>query len=466
MPSTVEKISGNQVRLHFEVSAQTFGEALQKTYLKMRGKIRVPGFRPGKAPRKIIERMYGETVFYDDAMNDVVAEEYDRAVEEHDLFTVDQPTLEDMDEIKPGEDLHFSIVVYVKPEVTLGQYEGLKAVRYIHKVTDEEIDRRIDQDVAKATTLEDVEGRAVQSGDTVTLNYSGSVDGVKFDGGTAENQTLEIGSHTFIEGFEDQLIGMEIGQEATIHVTFPEQYHSANLAGKPADFEVKILGIQEKVKPALDDDFAADVSDYTTFEEYKAAIVKELEDQAAERTRTRLENDLIQQAVDAADCDIPEAMIKRELEYQRRQIELNMMYQGMRLEDYYKYTGQTQQDLDDANRPRALNDLKTRLVLEAIVAKEQPEITDEDVDAQIAETAKRYGRDAASYKETITPQMMESMREQAKLRKVLDRMIDTAVIEDKDDKDQIDVNAMADDMMQVVENLEDEAADETEDSES
>ena len=462
MSSTVEKISGNQVRIHFDVPAEAFEAAIQKAYLKMRGRIRVPGFRPGKAPRKVIENMYGADIFYEDAFNEVAQEQYDAAIDEHDLFPVDQPTVDNVDEMKAGENLQFSITVYVKPEVTLGSYEGLKATRFVHTVTDEEIDRRIQQDVAKATTAEDVEGRPVQEGDTVKLNYSGSVDGVKFEGGTAENQTLEIGSGAFIPGFEEQLVGMNIDEEKTIKVTFPKEYHAEDLAGKEADFEVKILGIQQAVKPELDDDFAADVSDYTTFEEYKAAIVKELQEQADNSTRVRLENDLIQQATDASDCDIPEAMIARQLETMKQRLKYNMMYQGLKFEDYLKYTGQTEADVDEQNRPQAINDVKMELVMEAIVSKEQPDVTDEDVDKQIEERAKRYNRPVDSYRENMSEREMENIREEVKMRKVLDKMIDTAVIEDKDDKDQVNLDQVADDMMQVADTLEDETKEDQE----
>ena len=248
--------------------------------------------------------------------------------------------------------------------------------------------------------------------------------------------------------------GKEIFTEKTIQVTFPEKYHSEELAGKNADFEVKILGIQQSVKPELDDDFAADVSDYTTFEEYKAAIVKELQEAADNNTRVRLENDLIQQATDAADCDIPDAMVNRQLEAMKQRLKYNMMYQGLRFEDYLKYTGQTEADVDEQNRPQALNEVKTDLVIEAIVAKEQPEVTDADVEKQTEERAKRYGRTVEEYREKLSEREMESIREEVKIRKVLDKMIDTAVIEDKDDKDQVNLDQVADDVMQVVDDIE------------
>ena len=265
MGYTVEKISGNQVKINFEIASEKFDEAVQKAYLKVRGRVAVPGFRKGKAPRKLIEKMYGEGVFYDDAFDILFPAEYEAAVKENDLQVVDRPEVDEMKQIGVGKDLQFSIKVFVKPDVELGNYKGLKAVKYVHKVTDEEIDNRIQQDVDKATTMADVTDRAVENGDTVNLNYAGTVDGVAFEGGTAENQTLEIGSGHFIPGFEEQMIGMQIGEEKDLNVKFPDEYHAENLKGKDAVFHVKVNGIQTKVVPALDDDFAADVSEFDTW---------------------------------------------------------------------------------------------------------------------------------------------------------------------------------------------------------
>ncbi len=309
MGYTVEKISGNQVKIAFEIAAEKFDEAVQKAYLKVRGRVNVPGFRKGKAPRKLIESMYGEGVFYDDAFDILFPGEYEAAVKENDLKVVDRPEVDEVKQIGVGKDLQFTIKVFVRPDVELGDYKNLKATKFVHKVTDEEIDNRIQQDVDKATTMADVTDRAVEKGDTVNLNYAGTVDGVAFEGGTAENQTLEIGSGHFIPGFEDQMIGMSIGEEKDLNVTFPEEYHAENLKGKAAVFHVKVNGIQAKVVPALDDDFAADVSEFNTFDEYKQNIVKELNERAQKNADTQLENDLVQQAVDASDCDIPDAMI-------------------------------------------------------------------------------------------------------------------------------------------------------------
>ena len=267
MGYTVEKISGNQVKITFEISADKFSDAVQKAYLKVRGRLNVPGFRKGKAPRRLIETMYGENVFYDDAFDILFPDEYEAAVKENDLQVVDRPEVDEVKQIGVGKDLIFSVKVFVKPDVELGQYKGLKAVKYVHKVTEEEVDERIQKDVEKATTMADVTDRPVENGDTVNLDYAGTVDGVAFEGGTAQNQTLEIGSGHFIPGFEEQMIGMSIGEEKDLQVKFPDEYHAEELKGRDAVFHVKVNGIQAKVVPALDDDFAADVSEFDTFKE-------------------------------------------------------------------------------------------------------------------------------------------------------------------------------------------------------
>ena len=367
MGYTVEKISGNQVKIAFEIASEKFDEAVQKAYLKVRGRVNVPGFRKGKAPRKLIESMYGEAVFYDDAFDILFPEEYEAAVKENDLKVVDRPEVDEVKQIGVGKDLQFTIKVFVRPDVELGKYKGLKATKFVHKVTDEEIDSRIQQDVEKATTMADVTDRAVENGDTVNLDYAGTVDGVAFEGGTAENQTLEIGSGHFIPGFEEQMIGMNIGEEKDLQVKFPDEYHAENLKGKDAVFHVKVNGIQAKVVPALDDDFAADVSEFDTFDAYKQNIVKELMDRAQKNAELQLKNDLVQQAVDASDCDIPDAMIEDETDMMLREMKLRMMYQGLRFEDYMKYTGQTEDQVKEMYRPEAKNRVKMQLVLEAMV---------------------------------------------------------------------------------------------------
>ena len=275
MSHTYEKVSGNKAKLTFTVPAEQFDEAMQKAFLKLRGRINVPGFRKGKAPRRMIETLYGEGVFYDDAFELLFPDVYEAAVKEYDLHPVDRPQI-DLDEIGAGKDLKFHLEVFVRPDVTLGDYKGLTVEADLQKLTDEMVDARISQDQEKASRTIDVDDRPVQEGDTVNLDDAGTVDGVAFAGGTAANQTLKIGSHQFIEGFEEQMIGMNIGEEKDLQVKFPDEYHAEELKGKDAVFHVKVNGIQVTEKPELDDDFAADISEFNTFAEYKDSIVKEL----------------------------------------------------------------------------------------------------------------------------------------------------------------------------------------------
>ena len=331
MSYTVEKIASNKIKLTFTESAEAFEAAMQKAYLKTRGKINVPGFRKGKAPRKLIENMYGEAVFYDDAFEIIAQPAYDEAIKADALNPVDRPEV-DIQEIGTGKELKFTIEVFVKPDITLGDYKGVEVQKTVKPITEEAISARIDTDVERASTTQDVTDRAVENGDIVNLNYAGTVDGVAFEGGTAENQSLTIGSGMFIPGFEEQMVGMAIGEEKDLTVKFPEQYHAKDLAGKDAVFHVKVNGIQEKVKPALDDDFAADVSEFDTFEAYKQNIRKTLEKNEAERAEAELEDNLVQKVVDAADCDIPDARIEDEVTTMLREMEMRMAYQGLRLQ--------------------------------------------------------------------------------------------------------------------------------------
>ena len=440
MGYTVEKISGNQVKIAFEIASEKFDEAVQKAYLKVRGRVNVPGFRKGKAPRKLIESMYGEAVFYDDAFDILFPEEYEAAVKENDLKVVDRPEVDEVKQIGVGKDLQFTIKVFVRPDVELGKYKGLKATKFVHKVTDEEIDSRIQQDVEKATTMADVTDRAVENGDTVNLDYAGTVDGVAFEGGTAENQTLEIGSGHFIPGFEEQMIGMNIGEEKDLQVKFPDEYHAENLKGKDAVFHVKVNGIQAKVVPALDDDFAADVSEFDTFDAYKQNIVKELMDRAQKNADVQLENDLVQQAVDASDCDIPDAMIEDETDMMLREMKLRMMYQGLRFEDYMKYTGQTEDQVKEMYRPEAKNRVKMQLVLEAMVKAENVEVSEEEVEKATAEEAERSGRDLEEFKKSLNDRQKEYLKENAAIRKVVDMIVANAQVEEKDESERIDAS--------------------------
>lgn len=451
MGYTVEKISGNQVKIAFEIASDKFDEAVQKAYLKVRGKVNVPGFRKGKAPRKLIESMYGEGVFYDDAFDILFPAEYEAAVKENDLQVVDRPEVDNVDQIGVGKDLKFTVKVFVKPDVELGEYKGLKATKYTHKVTDEEIDSRIQRDVEKATTMADVTDRAVENGDIVNLDYAGTVDGVAFAGGTAQGQTLEIGSGHFIPGFEEQMIGMQLNEEKDLQVKFPEEYHAEELKGKDAVFHVKVNGIQTKVKPALDDDFAADVSEFDTFDAYKANIEKELNEQAQKNADVQLENELVQQAVDAADCDIPDAMIEDEIDVMLREMKMRMMYQGIKFEDYMKYTGQTEEQVKEMYRPEAKNRVKMQLVLEAMVKAENIQASEEEVEAFIADEAQRMGREAEEFKKSLSERQMQYVHENAAIRKVVDLVVASAQVEEKDEGEKINVQETIDAVQKAAE---------------
>ena len=430
MSYTVEKIASNKVKLSFVESAESFDAAVEKAYLKDRSKINVPGFRKGKAPRKLIENMYGEGVFYDDAFELVAQPAYEESIKAENLQVVDRPQV-DVQQIGAGQELKFTLEVFVKPDVTLGEYKGVAVEKNVEKVTDEAVDARIQNDVERASTTQDVTDRAVENGDIVNLDYAGSVDGVAFEGGTAQGQSLTIGSGMFIPGFEEQMVGMNIGEERDLNVKFPEQYHAENLAGKDAVFHVKVNGIQTKVRPELDDDFAADVSEFDTFEAYKANIVADLEKNAADRAEANLEDALVQKVVDAADCDIPDAMIQDEITTMLREMEMRMMYQGIRFEDYLKYTGQTLDQVRENYKPEAANRVKTQLVLEAVAKAENIVPTDEDVDETIADQAKRMNRDVEEFKASLSEQQKEYLKETAGIKKVIDFLKANAVITEK-----------------------------------
>ena len=430
MSHTYEKVSGNKAKLTFTIPAEQFDEAMQKAYLKLRNRINVPGFRKGKAPRRMIETLYGEGVFYDDAFDFVFPDAYQEAVKEFDLHPVDRPDV-NVDEIGAGKDLKFHLEVFVRPDVTLGEYKGLTVEIEKQKLTDEMVDARISQDQDKASRTIDVDDRPVQNGDSVNLDYAGTVDGVAFAGGTAENQTLVIGSHQFIGGFEEQMIGMAIGEEKDLQVKFPDDYHAEELKGKDAVFHVKVNGIQVTEKPALDDDFAADISDYDTFAEYRESIVKELTDRINKNNDNAAENALVEKAAENATVDIPKAMIDDEAEYMVREMAMRMQYQGMRIEDYMKYTGQTLEDMKAMYRPEAEKRVKIQLVIEAIRKEEKLEPGEEDIEKAIADQAEASGQDVETFRKNLTDEQKEYLKGSAGIRMALDLLKKDAKIEEK-----------------------------------
>lgn len=428
MSTTVEKISSNKVKLSFDIDSAKFDEAMGKAYLKVRKQVNIPGFRKGKAPRKLIENMYGEAVFYDEALELIFDEVYGPAVEEHKIDVVDRPEI-DVQEIGAGKNLKFTCEVFVKPDVTLGEYKGVVVAKETTEVTDAQVDAKIEEERAKQATEAEVEGRAVVEGDTVNLDYSGSVDGVAFAGGTAEAQTLKIGSHSFIPGFEEQMVGMNIGEEKDLEVTFPEQYHSEELAGKAAVFHVKVNSITETQLPELDDEFAKDISEFDTLDEYKANIRTKLEAEAAERDSNNYTNAVIEKVLENATVEIPEAMIERQIDSMMRDFEYRLMGQGLKLSDFMKYTGQDEKAFRAGYHAQAEKSVKAHLVLEAIEKAEGVDATEEQVDAQIAQFAPQTGKSVEELKQTLTEADREYFKADAIRENAIKLLVDSAKAE-------------------------------------
>ena len=430
MSTTYEKLSSNKAKLSFVFPAEEFDAAMQKAFLKNRNRLNVPGFRKGKAPRRMVETLYGEGIFYDDAVNELFPDAYEAAIEEYKLEPVDQPEF-NLEEIGSGKDLKFSVEVYVQPDVTLGQYKGLEVEIAKQKLTDAMVDAEIERDRDKASRTIDVDDRPVAEGDIVNLDYAGETDGVPFDGGTAQGQTLTIGSHQFIPGFEEQMIGMSIGEEKDLKVTFPEEYHAENLKGKDAVFHVKVNGIQKVEKPELDDDFAADVSEFNTFAEYKADIVRRLTERIEKNNENAAKNALVAKASENAQVDIPHAMIDRQGDYMIREMEYEASYQGIRLDDYLKYMGMTREALKAQNEEEAARRVKNELVIAAIRKAENLEPGQEEIDKAAAEQAERLGQDLESFKKNLNDQQKEYLKDDAGIMMVLDLLMKDAKISEK-----------------------------------
>ena len=401
MSATVERISSNKVKLSFDIDAAQFEGAMNKAYLKVRNRVTLPGFRKGHAPRKLIENYYGEAFLYDEAFNFIFDEVYAPAVEENKLEVVDTPEV-DIQQIGTGKNLQFTCEVFVYPEVTLGEYKGVKVTKSNTLVSDEEVAERLEAERRKQGSEAKVEDRPVQDGDTVNLDYAGSIDGVAFAGGTAEGQTLKIGSNTFIPGFESQMIGMQLGEERDLQVTFPEDYNAKELAGKAAVFHVKVNEITETRLPDLDDEFAKDISEFDTLEEYKASIRAKLEQEAAERDKDAFTNAVLGKVIDGATVEIPDAMIERQIDSMVRDFDYRLRAQGLRMQDFMKYMGQDEKAFRDSYRQQAERSVRAHLVLGEIEKVEAIDATDEEIDAQIAKLAPQTGKSVEELKATFT----------------------------------------------------------------
>lgn len=426
--ATVEKMQNSRVKLTIEVSGEKFDEALQQAYIKTKSRYNVPGFRKGKAPRKVIETTYGEGVFYEEAFELVYGSAIDEAVKEHSLEPVDQPDVS-IEKIGRGETLVFTAEIDVRPEVSLGEYKGIEVVKRAYTVEDKEIDDLLEQEREKIARFVE-QDRAVIDGDQVALDYSGSVDGVKFDGGTAENQTLVIGSNAFIPGFEEQLIGMSKGEDKAITVTFPEEYHAKELAGKEAVFEVKIHAVQVKELPELDDEFAQDVSEFETLEALRADKRAGLEKRNEDRIKAETEDEALTKIIENAVIELPESMIERQIDFLLRDLQYRLSMSGLTLEQYAQFTGMDGKKLRDSNRQAAKMRLQTQLVLEAIAKAENIEASQEEMDAEIEEYAKRNNMEAETFKKSLKQDDMEFFAERTKVEKTLKLIMDAAALVD------------------------------------
>ena len=426
--ATFEKLEHNRAKLTISVSPEAFGAAVQKAYLKTANRYNVPGFRKGKAPRKVIESMYGESAFYEEAFDLVWGDAYDAALEEHKLTAVDKPAL-DISTIG-ADGVVFTAEVQLKPEVTLGAYTKLEVPEPDFVVKDEEVLAEIEKEREKNARFIEVE-RAVENGDRVILDYSGSVNGEKFEGGTAEDQLLVIGSGTFIPGFEEQLVGLKAGDEKDISVKFPEEY-SAPLAGKDAVFAIKIKAVQVKELPALDDEFAKDISDFDTLDALKADKKAKMEEKAAKNRQNAIENIALQKAADNAIVDVPAVMVDRQINYMLRDISYQLSMSGLSLEDYVKYTGTDMNGLKESYRTEAAARVKMQLVIEAIGDKEGVACTDDDLKAIIAEYADGSGKSVEEFEKSLSDDDREYLSDNVVARKAVKIVTDSVVLVKED----------------------------------
>ena len=430
--ATIERKEHNIAKLTITVDAETFAAAVQQAYFKTAKHYNIPGFRKGHAPRKVIENMYGEGVFFEDAFEIVWGDAYDAALDEFELVAVDKPTL-DIEKIGLAEGVVFTAEVQLKPEVTLGAYKGIEVEKPTYTVEDADVDREIEQEREKNARFVGVE-RPVENGDRVILDYSGSVDGVPFDGGTAEEQMLVIGSGTFIPGFEEQIIGMRAGEEKNITVTFPQEYHAENLAGKEAVFAVKVRDVHVKELPALDDEFAKDVSEFDTLEELRAAKRKTMEERAARNEKTATENVCIKAVCDAATVEVPACMTDRQINYMLQDMAYRLSMSGISLEDYCKYTGTDLEALRESYRTEAEGRVKMQLVIEAVGKAEQIACTDEELEAEIAEYAEQNGTDVESFKAQLKEDDFDYLRDRKVAEKTIQLIVDNAVFTEKSEQ--------------------------------
>lgn len=426
MSVQVEKLEKNMAKLTIEVSSEEFEKAIAKAYKKNKNKISMPGFRKGKAPRAMIEKMYGKGVFYEDAANSIIPDAYADAAKESELEIVAQPEI-DVTQIESGKPFIFTATVALKPEVTLGEYKGIEVEKKEVEVTDEEVDTEINRVRESNARMIDIDDRAAQDGDTVVIDFDGYVDGKQFEGGKAEDYSLVLGSHSFIDNFEEQLEGKNIGEDVTVNVTFPDNYQAEELQGKPAEFKVKIKEIKVKELPELDDDFAQDVSNFDTIAEYKEDLKKKLAENKEEALKREREETVIGKIIENAQMDIPEQMVEAQTRQMTQEFAQRLSSQGLSIDQYMQFTGLTPQKMIEELKPQALKRIQSRLVLEAVVAAENIETSEDELNKEIENMASMYQMEVDKLKEVIGEEEKKQISLDLAVQKAVEMVTSAAV---------------------------------------
>lgn len=426
MSLQVEKLEKGMAKLTIEVAAEKFDEALKSAYKKNVGKINIQGFRKGKAPMKLIEKMYGPEIFYEDAANIIIPDAYEEEIRDCEVEPVARPSV-DVVQMEKGKPFIFTATVAIKPEVTLGTYKGVEVEVEKAVVTDEDVMDELKKEQEKNASIATVEGRAAALNDTLTIDFEGFVDGESFEGGRATDYPLVLGSHSFIDTFEDQLVGTNVGDELDVNVTFPENYQSDKLAGKPAVFKVKVNKIEEKILPEIDDELVQDVSEFDTLDEYKADIRAKLLERKEAQIKAAKEDAVVDKIIEGAQMEIADDMISAQTELMLREFAQNVQMQGINIQQYMQLTGNTPEGMMEQMRPQAEKRIKSRLVLEAVAAAENMEATDEEVENKFSEIADMYGMETEDIKKTAGPAELNQIKEDIKVEKAVNFVTEAAV---------------------------------------
>lgn len=416
----------NMVKLVIEASAEEFEAGLNAAYNKNKNKISVPGFRKGKAPRKMIEQLYGSQIFFEDAANEIIPDAYADAAKESGLDIVSQPKVS-IEQLEAGKPFIFAAEVAVRPEVELGEYKGVEVTKADAEVTDADVEEELKKVQDQNSRTVSVEDRAVKDGDMTVIDFEGFIDGEAFDGGKGENYPLTIGSHSFIDTFEEQMIGMNIGEEKELNVTFPEDYHAENLKGKPATFKVTVKEIKEKQLPELDDDFAQDVSDFDTLAEYKDDLKKKIAECKESEAKAKKESEAIEKVVEAAKMDIPQAMIDTQVNRMLEDFAMRLQQQGLSVEQYFQYTGMTADKIMEEMKPEAVKRIKNSLVLEAVAKAENIEVSEEEFEAELQKMADMYKMEIEKIKEFMQDAEAKQMKDDIAIQKAVELIVSSAV---------------------------------------